>query len=81
MGRESEPGRFKGRGRYWGRGWGRSIRYLKKRSSSSLYNREEVKFMTRSRKQAYTYTEVKGVIIQRLQKSYGYEVASSLRDI
>ena len=34
--------------------------------------------MTRSIKKVYTYTEVKDVIFQKVQKSYGYEVASSL---
>ena len=35
--------------------------------------------MTSSSKQVYTYTAVKEVIFQKVQKSYGYEVARSLR--
>ena len=37
--------------------------------------------MTRVSKQFYTYTAVKKVIFQKVQKSYGYEVPSSLRDL
>ena len=32
-------------------------------------------------KQVYNYTAVKDAIFQRIQKSDGYEVASSLRDL
>ena len=50
-------------------------------SSSSSYKQEEVKFVTTLRKQVYTYKAVKGVIFQKVQRSYGYEVKVSLRDI
>ena len=46
-----------------------------------MYKQEEVKFVTSSKKQVYTYTSVKDVIFQRVLKSYGYEVISSLRDL
>ena len=81
MGRESELGGFKGRGRYRGRGWGRDRGYFNKSSSPSSYEQEEVKFVTRSIKKVYTYTAGKDAILQIVQKSYGYEVESSLMDI
>ena len=81
MGRESEPGMFRGRMRQLGRGvgWGKS--HLINSSFSSSYNKEEVKFVTRSSKYVYTYTAVKDASVHKLQKSYGYEVVSSLRGL
>ena len=35
--------------------------------------------MTSPRKQVYTYTSVKDLIVQIVQRAYGYEVAGSLR--
>ena len=81
MGRESEPGRFKSRERSQGRCQGGGRRYFNKISSSSSYTIEEVKFLTRYTKQVYTYRSVKDIIVDRVQKSYGYEVESSLRDL
>ena len=37
--------------------------------------------MTRSNKQGYTYTEFKDITVQKVQKYYGYDVASSLRGL
>ena len=37
--------------------------------------------MRSSSKQVYTYTAVKDTIVQKVKKAYGYEVASSLRDL
>ena len=76
MGREIEPGGFKVRGRYRWIGQGQGRGYFNKSSSSSSYKREEIKFVTSPSKQVYTYTAVKDVIFQKVQKSYGYEVAS-----
>ena len=81
MGRESETGRFRGRGRYQGRGRGLVRGYFNKSSSSGSYNLEEVKFMKIFIKQVFTYTSVKEIFVQKVQKFYEYEVASSLRDI
>ena len=81
MVKESEPGRFKDQGRYQGRGQGQGIGYFNKILSSSLCNREEVKFVTSLSKQFYTYTSVMDTIFHRVQRAYGYEVASSLRSI
>ena len=63
MVRESEPGRFRGQGRSQGIDQGQGRGYFNKRSSSSSYKQEEVKFVTISRKQDYTYTTVKDVIV------------------
>ena len=81
MVRESEPGRSRGQGRSQGIDQGQGRGYFNKRSSSSSYKQEEVKFVTTLRKQVYTYKAVKGVIFQKVQRSYGYEVKVSLRDI
>ena len=37
--------------------------------------------MTISNKQVYTYTVVKDLIFHKVQEYYGYNVASSLRDL
>ena len=49
MGRESEPRRYRGRKKYLRRVRGRGGGYFKKRSYSSSYKLEEVKFVTISR--------------------------------
>ena len=46
-----------------------------------MYKQEEVKFVKSSKKQVYTYTSVKYLIVQIVQRAYGYEVAGSLRDL
>ena len=81
MVRESEPGKFRCQGIYWGRRQGRGRVYFNNRSSSNSYKQEEVKFVTISSKQVYIYMGVKNIIIQRLQRTYGYEVKIPLRDI
>ena len=81
MVRESELGRFGGQGRSQGRGLGKGRGYFNKISSSSSYKQEDLKFVTRSIKQVYNYTEVKDIIFQRVQNYYGYEVESSLQDL
>ena len=37
--------------------------------------------MTSSSKQVYTNTEFRGALVQKVQKAYGYDAASSLNDI
>ena len=68
MGRESEPGRFRGQEISQLRCQGGRKGYFNKSLSSSLYKLEEVKFATSPSKQVYTYTVVKDIIIQRVQR-------------
>ena len=80
MGIESEPGSFRVRVRSRGRSRGRGRGIFNKILSSSSCN-QDIKFVTTSRKQVYTYTAVKDIIVQKVQKAYVYEMESSLRDL
>ena len=67
MSRLNEPGRFRGRGKSQGRGRGLGRGYFNKSLYSSSYRLEEVKFMTNSSKQVYTYTEAKDAIVHKVK--------------
>ena len=83
MGHDSEPGRGsgRGRGRYQGRGRFRGGRGFTPKKNHTNTTKQEVKFVTSSSKQVFTYTTVKDEIMQKVQKMYGYEVAYSLRQL
>ena len=66
MGREIEPGRFRGQGRSIVIFQGRIREYFNKSSYASPY-KQVVNFGTSFIKQVYTYTAVKDVIFQKVQ--------------
>ena len=66
MVRESEPERFKVRGISIGRVQGHGRKYVNKSLSSSSY-KQEVNLVTILRKQVYSYTLVKDIIVHKVK--------------
>ena len=71
MGRESEPGRFRGQGISLVKFQGRGIGYFNKSPYSISYKQEKFKFVTISIKQVYTYTAVKDIVFQIVENPKG----------